>query len=483
MNSYHNSWIRKTLVLWQETHPEHKESRETAGASTLTGSQWWLQKNNFAPACAEAGFVRTATEEMYFKTGEDVDDGFGNFYCTIPRVHLFSDPSRFCSKTLDTQVYRDWSSSWCPGYLSSWRLWSWQWHWLDKEWKLWRMYLEFRTSKGLPQGVSARTVVIPRSWKWRRRKMGPGKPIRWLSSSNEVVIPHSDVQVALDRRTLKRKSGRNTVHFIADSGNIEFLLPPIHAANQLSIYGVVSSWCIDLAEKMHDLTYTGVDRSTSEEIDQISKQLDPQEVGSLVWNQPMTEEAAGNCWRDHLQRFEMMNLDEQFHTVREEAGSKRPVSKGMYYTQNRGRERWIWKFHRIMHRYTRPRTHRDSEIKLWVTKNTEIGPVRGVKIICHHGRHGIEIQIPSTSGVNTNVWVVISRGSNRFVDELRFRDRENSFEEADCECMQDTDQEQPTIQLDMSNDYLPIPERKWKDIAANEFSHGYTWDSTFFGRT
>ena len=43
--------------------------------------------------------------------------------------------------------------------------------------------------------------------------------------------------------------------------------------------------------------------------------------------------------------------------------------------------------------------------------------------------------------------------------------------------MQDTDQEQPTIQLETSDDYTPIYERKWKDITANESSHGYKWES------
>ena len=82
---------------------------------------------------------------------------------------------------------------------------------------------------------------------------------------------------------------------------------------------------------MHDQTSTGVDGSISEENDQLSKQLDPQEVGSLVRNQPKTEGVAGNCWQDHLQRFEMVNQDEQLRTVCEEAGFIRPVSKRMYF--------------------------------------------------------------------------------------------------------------------------------------------------------
>ena len=43
--------------------------------------------------------------------------------------------------------------------------------------------------------------------------------------------------------------------------------------------------------------------------------------------------------------------------------------------------------------------------------------------------------------------------------------------------MQDTDQEQPIIQLETSDDHIPNHERKWKDIIANEFSHRYKWES------
>ena len=301
---------------------------------------------------------------------------------------------------------------------------------------------------------------------------GTSKPIRWLSSSNKSGHPVFRGTSALDRGTLKRKSGRNTIHFTADSGNIELMLRTIHSANQLSIDGAVSNWCVDLAEKMHDQTSTGVDRSISEGNDEISKQLDPQKVGSLVRNQLKTEGVAENCWRDHLQRFEMMNPDEQLRTLCEEGGLLR-----MYYRTdddvNDGFENLIascWEC-------TLLRIHLNSEVKLWRHKYIEIGPVRDVKVICHHGRHGIEIEIPSTSGDNTNVWVVTPRCPNCCVDVSRYRDPEHSPEEAGHECMQDTDQEQPSIQFEMSDDHIPIHERKWKDIIANEFCQRYTWES------
>ena len=152
---------------------------------------------------------------------------------------------------------------------------------------------------------------------------------------------------------MKRKSGRNTFHFTADSGNIESTLRTIHSASQLSVYGAVSSWCIDSAETMHGQTSTGVDRSVSEENDQHTKQLDPQEVGSLVRNQTESKQTAA---------------DEQLRTVCEEARFTRTVSKGMYYRTGEDVNDGYGNLNASCREYTVPRTHRNSEIKLWIQK-------------------------------------------------------------------------------------------------------------------
>ena len=110
--------------------------------------------------------------------------------------------------------------------------------------------------------------------------MGPA------SRSNEVFAqsghPTCRGISALTRRTLQRKEGRNTVHFTADSENIELILSTIHSANQLGIYGAVSTLCVDLSESMHGRVSIGVNMSISEENEQLSQQVDPQEVGSLA---------------------------------------------------------------------------------------------------------------------------------------------------------------------------------------------------------
>ena len=43
----------------------------------------------------------------------------------------------------------------------------------------------------------------------------------------------------------KRKKNKNTIHFTAETSNIELLFRMVHSASQLSIFGAVSSWCGD----------------------------------------------------------------------------------------------------------------------------------------------------------------------------------------------------------------------------------------------
>ena len=98
-----------------------------------------------------------------------------------------------------------------------------------------------------------------------------------------------------------------------------------------------------------------------------------------------------------------------------------------------------------------------------------------VKVICHHNVYGIEIQIFSAAGHKTNVCVVISRSRNRYVDELRYRESENLPEEVAQEIVQDEDKEHS--QGERSEDFFLIHQRVWEDLAANEYSYGYKWET------
>ena len=199
-------------------------------------------------------------------------------------------------------------------------------------------------------------------------------------------------------------------------------------------------------------------------------------VGSMVRRQPQTERFVWNCWRDHLQRFEMMNSDEQLRTVCDgrcrihNTSLWRNVQQNWWWC-----EWWTWKVNRILlriHTIWNSSKFWDENLDSKVFRIRTSSPCRthlsSWQTVISRGPN------PSTSGDNTNVWAVISRGPNRTVDEIRCRDREIVLAEADYEGMRDTNQGQPIVQLEMSDDHIPIPARKWQDIIANEFSHKYT---------
>ena len=52
------------------------------------------------------------------------------------------------------------------------------------------------------------------------------------------------------------------------------------SANQFSIDGAVSSWCVDFSGRMQGQESNGMNVSISEENENLSQQLNPQEIGS-----------------------------------------------------------------------------------------------------------------------------------------------------------------------------------------------------------
>ena len=125
----------------------------------------------------------------------------------------------------------------------------------------------------------------------------------------------------------------------------------------------------------------------------------------------------------------------------------------------------------------------ESETIAWIDGHTKIGPVLQVKTACSLDIYGIEIQIPSTSGDGSQFWVVVSIGSNRHAEELRYNDpdySQESCELANHGSTEETRASQPKTQsnpkCDHSEDSIPIGERKWNDILACEKFKGTLWN-------
>ena len=74
--------------------------------------------------------------------------------------------------------------------------------------------------------------------------------------------------------------------------------------------------------------------------------------------------------------------------------------------------------------YTLPRNDESSQPKGWIQGNTRIGPVLEITTSYLYGKHGIEIRIWSLSNDNSQSWVRISHGSNKFVIDSNYNNTE-----------------------------------------------------------
>ena len=106
-----------------------------------------------------------------------------------------------------------------------------------------------------------------------------------------------------------------------------------------------------------------------------------------------------------------------------DAGFVHVVEVGQYFMTNDAGD--FTKFHTVACReYTLPRDEGSSQPTGWIQGNTKIGPVMEVTTSYLHGKHGVEIRNMSLSRDNTDSWVRISHGSNKFVMDSNNNDTE-----------------------------------------------------------
>ena len=129
--------------------------------------------------------------------------------------------------------------------------------------------------------------------------------------------------------------------------------------------------------------------------------------------------------------------------------------------------------------YTLPRDENSSEPKGWIRGSTIIGPVLEVTTCYLQGKYGVEVRIMSLSKDNTQSWVRISHGSNKFVRNLNNNETEipeNQLEEYALKLSEEdfarrakakTQRREPA---GSSPRTIPIGERIWSDIEPGKLS-------------
>ena len=186
---------------------------------------------------------------------------------------------------------------------------------------------------------------------------------------------------------LKSKGhGKLSIHFAADQETIETVIRIIIFANQLSLYGAVANICEEY-ESLHD---------RSRQPDVLMGRPAYQNLLLLRYEERITSLSQ----TDRVSKF-CMN-----------AGFMSVVEIGQYFITKDIGEQF---FARACREYTLPRNDGSSQPKGWIQGNTKIGPVLEVTTSCLNGKYGVEIRIWSLSEDNTQSWVRISHGSNKFV--------------------------------------------------------------------
>ena len=304
---------------------------------------------------------------------------------------------------------------------------------------------------------------------------------RMLIEFAESGCPIFRAASPLSRGQLKSKGhGKLSIHFAAVQETIETLFRIIVSVNQLSLYGAVAEVCEEY-ETLHD---------RSERLDVVMGQ-------SIVLSAIKTEVPLENddpAYQNFLlqqdeERIERLSQQDRFSKFCMDAGFLNVVENGQYFmTKDTGD---LTQFHAVACREcTLPRDDGASQPRGCIQGHTKIGPVMKVTTSYLHGKHGVEIRIWSLNGDNTDSWVRISHGSNKFVMDLNYNDTEIPEDQLEEQALQLNAKDfvsqakakakpQRRELAGFSSRIVPMDRRNWIDIEPGKYSLSL---STKFGR-
>ena len=252
---------------------------------------------------------------------------------------------------------------------------------------------------------------------WQMSKSSP-----YLQRSLVLVNGHLLVQVPRRSGILWKRIAHQELGIISrtrccwnsQKATIETIFSIIVFANQLSLYGAVANMCEEFESHQ--------DRSG---------QPDVLMGQSIVLSEIMAEVSWENDIPSHqnllLQRYEerieLLSQENKVSKFYMDAGFIHVVEIGQYFMTKDIEEQF---FAMACREYTLPRSDESSQPKGWIQGNTRIGPVLEITTSCLYGKHGIEIRIWSLSKDNSQSWVRISHGSNKFVIDSNYKQHRSS---------------------------------------------------------
>ena len=223
---------------------------------------------------------------------------------------------------------------------------------------------------------------------------------------------------SLGRGFLKKKKGKDTIHFNGEHSNIDLLYRTVHSANQLSTHGAVTKRCetqsrTDSGKKTHYGSESA--RRKSREID-----MKREELKSLV-DIPKLPNALGNRMLQNVDNFESMSRGGQIEFLRTPAGFYHTVQVGRIFTTIRQKDDGWRRCTSLSKEYTKLRKDKDSRPYPSIDAYQQIGPVLNIVIAKVLDVCGIEVQVPPLSNPKDSTWTLISRVHEKFVNELHLQ--------------------------------------------------------------
>ena len=312
--------------------------------------------------------------------------------------------------------------------------------------------------------------------------IGPGSEKKWYSGeenspqgawnhvADEMLLEFAEsghptfrATTPLSRGILKSKGhGKLSIHFTADYPTIETIFLIIISANQLS------NMCEEF--EAHQ------DRSGEPDV-LMGQSIVLSEFKAEV---PLQNEDPSHhqiLWQQYEERIKSLSQESKVSRFCMEAGFVHVVEVGQYFmTKDTGDFR---QFRSVACReYTLLRDDQSSQPKGCIQGNTRIGPVLEVTTSYMYDKHGIEIRIWSVSQDNSQSWVRISHGTNKYVVDSNYNNTEIPADLPEEQASQSSvkviaarskakakPQKRETAELQST---IPMNERKWIDIEPSE---------------
>ena len=313
--------------------------------------------------------------------------------------------------------------------------------------------------------------------------IGPGSEKKWYSMEEnspqgiwdhiademlfefaESGCPTFRATTPLSRCNLKSKGhGKLSIHFAADQETIETIFRIIVFANQLSLYGAVANMCEEFESHQ--------DRSGQPDV-LMGQSIVLSEIKAEVPLENVIPSHQNLLLQRSEERIKLLSQESKVSKFCMDAGFIHVVEIGQYFMTKDTEEQF---FARACREYTLPRSDESSQPKGWIQGNTRIGPVLEITTSYLYGKHGIEIRIWSLRKDNSQSWVRISHGSNKFVIDSNYNNTEfpadlpeeqtSQLNVKDFACRSKAKAKpQRRKPVDYSPSIIPMNERKWIDI-------------------